>query len=157
MRTPSLADACGQASVEAAFLLPTVLLVLGMLLEPACLLYTRMVMGQAAAETARLLVTSAVSADDVRSFCRKRLSAVPEASLFHVGSHTDWEIELSNSAGEVSVGIRGHARPLPVFGALAGLFLEHDGQGIILSVRHVQRLRPAWLGGDADAWSKVWG
>ena len=156
MRWSFASDSRGQASVEAAFLLPVLMLVLGMLLQPACLLYTRMVMAQAAAETARVLVTSPGAQDAARTFCLNRLSAVPEMSLFHVGSQDDWEIVLMENAGEVSVSIRGHARPLPVFGALSSLVLQHDGQGIVLSVTYAQRLRPSWLGGDADGWAHIW-
>ena len=38
----------GQASVESALLLPTILLLLALLMQPACLLYTRCVMEGAA-------------------------------------------------------------------------------------------------------------
>lgn len=146
----------GQATVEAAFLVPTLLLTMGLLLEPACLLYTRMVMGQAAAETARLLVTSSGSPEVSKLFCLRRLAAIPEVSLFHVGGSDDWDIELSKDRGAVSVSIRGHARPLPLLGLLAGGVLGYDGQGVILSVRYEATLRPSWLGGDAHDWATVW-
>ncbi len=146
----------GQASVEAALLLPALLLVLGMLLQPACLLYSRMVMEQAAAETARLLVTASCGEDAVRTFCLHRLSSIPEMSLFHAGGEDDWAIDFGEEAGMVEVSITGHARPLPVFGFFAGVVLDHDARGVVLSVRYAQRLRPDWLGGDADAWADVW-
>ncbi len=156
MRTALLVRTDGQASVEAALLLPAVLLVLGMLLQPACLLYTRMVMEQAAAETGRLLVTASCGDDAVRAFCIRRLSAVPAVSLFHVGGADDWQIEFSERSGYVEVAIRGHARPLPVFGMLARLAIDHDDQGIVLAATYAHRLRPSWLGGDVDAWMGVW-
>lgn len=151
-----LARSEGQATVEAALLMPTLLLTMGLLLEPACLLYTRMVMGQAAAETARLLVTSSDSPEIPKQFCLRRLAAIPEVSLFHVGGSDDWDIELSNDEGAVSVSIRGHARPLPLLGLLAGGVLGCDGEGVILSVRYEAALRPSWLGGDAHDWAAVW-
>ena len=157
VRAPLLLRVDGQASVEAAFMLPTILLVLGMLIQPACLLFTRMVMEQAAAETARLLVTASCDDDAVRRFCLRRLSSIPEMCLFHVGGQDDWNIELSGEAGSVEVSITGHARPLPVFAFFSGLVLNHDDEGLVLSVHHVQTLRPAWLGGDPDDWSDVWG
>ena len=156
MRRPFLDDVDGQASVEAALLLPTVLLTLGMLLQPACLLYTRMVMAQAAAETARLLVTSDAGDEAVRAFCLRRLGAVPDTGLFHAGGEQDWRIDLSNEGGSVEVSITGHVRPLPVFAFAAGLVLDHDDAGIVVHVAHAQRLRPTWLGGDEDGWASVW-
>ena len=145
----------GQATVEAAFLLPAVLLTMGLLLEPACLLYTRMAMRHAAAETARLLVTSSSEAD-VRTFCLRRLDAVPEIGLFHVGGSDDWEIGLSNDRGTVTVTICGHAKPLPLLGLVAGSVLGRDEWGVVLRVEHSAELRPGWLGGDERAWSEIW-
>lgn len=150
----SLLGAEGQASVEAALLLPSMLVLLALLLEPACLLYTRMVMEHAAAESARLALTA--SAEDAEKFCRRRLKAVPEASLFHVGGEDDWEIECSNENGKVAVRITGHVRPLPLFNMLAQTVLEHDGAGIVLRVECEVALRPQWLGGDSGAWSRIW-
>lgn len=74
----------GQASVEAALLLPTILLLLALLMQPACLLYTRCVMEGAAVEVARLAATAREGLD-VRPFALRRLAAVPEVSVFHVG------------------------------------------------------------------------
>lgn len=151
-----ISQTSGQASVEAAFLMPTLLLALGMLLQPACLLYTRMVMVQAAAETARVLITAPDGQDGARTFCLRRLEAVPDIALFHIGGSDGWDISLSSDAGEAEVSITGRARPLPVFGLLAGIVLEHDGEGIVLNVSHAQRLRPAWLGGGPDDWAGIW-
>ena len=46
-----------EATVEAAMLIPAFLLLLLLMLQPVCLLYTRSVMESTAAETARLLAT----------------------------------------------------------------------------------------------------
>lgn len=150
------AGSSGQASVEAAFLLPTLLVVLGMLLQPACILFTRMIMMQAAAETARLLVTAEGGAETCRSFCLRRLRAVPDAALFHTGGEDDWEIDIVGSDSDAAVSISGHARPLPLFGLLAGLVLEHDAQGVVISASYSIRLRPSWLEGGENDWSDVW-
>lgn len=48
----------GQATLEAAFLLPVLLVVFGVFLQPMLLLYDRCVMQTAAAETCRMLATS---------------------------------------------------------------------------------------------------
>lgn len=62
-----LGDETAQATVEAAFLLPTFLTLILLALQPVCVLYTRSIMESAAAETARLVVTSA-DADAMRAF-----------------------------------------------------------------------------------------
>ena len=47
----------GQATIEAAVLLPSVMLLFAILLEPACLSYTRTIMRATACETARVAAT----------------------------------------------------------------------------------------------------
>lgn len=137
-------------------MLPTVLALLGMLLQPACLIYARMMMDQAAAETARLLVTASNEEDTVRSFCLRRLESVPHAALFHTSGDEGWSVEFSEHAGDVEVSIVGHARPLPVFGMLTRLMLEHDEEGVILRSKYRISLRPSWLEGGQEDWAGVW-
>ena len=75
----------GQATVEAAVLIPTVMVVLALLLQPAMLLYTRAVMSGAAAEGARLATTATY--DEAvflaGSFVKLMLCAVPDLACFH--------------------------------------------------------------------------
>lgn len=139
-------------------LLPTVMLVLGLLIQPVCIAYTRTVMRSAAAEGARLLSTTS-SLENCRSFVLRRLGAVPEVSLFHVGGDGDWQVEMT-AAGEgrvASVSITGHVRPLPVLGVLSGALAERDDQGIVLNETVEERLRPDWLEGSYGSWVGVWG
>lgn len=138
-------------------LLPVVMLLLVLLLQPACLLYTRMVMCVTAAECARVLATLPQGSEErCRSYALRRLAAVPEVSPFHVGGEPDWQVELSSSEGEASVSICGHARPLPLLGALSTAFAERDDQGVVLRVSVSERMRPAWLGGDYGSWVGIW-
>lgn len=147
----------GQSSVEAAVLLPTLMLLLSMLIQPVCLAYTKTLMRGAAAEGVRLLGTTS-SEENCRAFVLRRLGAVPEVSLFHTGGTEDWQIEMTQSdGGSVSVGITGHARPLPFFGALARVWGESDGQGVLLKVQVSERLRPGWLEGSYADWIGMWG
>jgi len=150
----------GQSTVEGAILLPTVMLLLGLLLQPACLLYTRMVMRSAAAECARVLATAA-SGDEAacKAFVLRRLAAVPEASPFHVGGRDDWDISLDYSEGSssVSVSIVGHLRPLPLLGMSARAFGRSKGDLVELEVKVAEQVRPEWLGGSYDSWLKMWG
>ena len=39
-------------------------------------------------------------------------------------------------------------------GALAGMC---DGEGVVLSVRVEEDLRPGWLGGTYEEWQEMWG
>ena len=153
-----LRGCAGQATVEAAVVLPAVMLVFTLLLQPVCLSYTRAVMRAAAAESARAAATA--YGGDVgacRSFALRRLRAVPDVPLFHVGGEADWDVSIEQSDRQVSVRIAGHARPLPLMGLLASAALRRDGKGLVLDVSLQENLRPSWLGGDYDAWQGIWG
>ena len=85
-------------------LLPSVMLLLALLLQPACLLYTRMVMRSAASECARTLATAASGDEEAcKRFVLRRLKAVPEVSVFHVGGESDWDVSLSYAEGGQTV------------------------------------------------------
>lgn len=150
-----------QATVEAAFLLPVFLMVLLLSLQPACVLYTRAVMESAAAETARLLVTTKEEAQEgVRAFAMRRLAAVPDISIFHAGGPLAWDVRLASS-GEpdwtVSVSIEGAVTPLPVIGAFARAFGATNAQGDIeVSVTAGYEGRAKWLEGSYETWTARW-
>ena len=148
----------GQATVEAAAILPVLMLVFAIILQPVCLCYTRAVMRAAAAEAARA-ATTAYGGDtaECEACVRRRLGAVPEVPLFHVGGSRDWEVTIARTDHQVDVTIAGHARPLPIMGAIAGAAFERDGSGIVLRVSLSMRGRPSWLGGDYSDWQSVWG
>ena len=148
-----LAEERGQASVEAAALLPAVSLLVLLLLQPLCCAYSEMVMREAAAETAR---AAAGTADEERleKFCRRRLAAIPGIAIFSDG---DWDIEIAGAEEQaVTVSIAGHAKPLPLLGTIAVSALGSDGDGIVLKVQVEEELRPAWLEGTYDDWIEVW-
>ena len=146
--------------MEAAALLPAFLLLVLLGLQPACLLYTRAVMESAAAETARLMVTAEAEGDDAyRAFALRRLAAVPDVSIFHVGGPLSWEVGLSRAGegGAVGVSIEGAARPLPILGALAPAMGALDANGDVgLRVEVSYDGRPGWLEGGYDAWTSIW-
>lgn len=139
-------------------LLPTVLALLALLVQPVCVLYTRSVMWEAAAETARA-VACARSMDACRSYALRRLDAVPEVSVFHVGGRDDWQVGVSRSGDRrmSQVEIVGHLRPLPVLGDAACAFMERDGTGVVLRVGVSEQTRPAWLEGTYGSWMQMWG
>lgn len=146
--------------MEAAFLLPTFLTLLLLTLQPVCLLYTRSIMESAAAETARLMITAEEDADAYEAFALRRLSAVPDLSIFHEGGPLAWDIELSlaeENDGAVGVAIEGMVNPLPVLGAFVGAFGSKDADGdVVLRVEVSYEGRPDWLEGDYDTWTEVW-
>ena len=138
-------------------LIPTVMLLLGLLVQPICLLYTRAVMSSAAAETARAALT-AQSLDDCRKYALRRLDAVPEASLFHVGGREDWQVQVERGSDgkSVTVGLSGHVRPLPLLGVAVSLLGERDQTGVVLRAKVTERLRPDWVSGAYGSWVGVW-
>lgn len=153
-----LAGTSGQATVESAVLLPSLMLLFALLLQPVCLSYTRAIMRSAAGECARAAATAYggdVSACE--AYARRRLRAVPEVPLFHVGGDADWTIAINRSSSHVDVSIEGHARPLPLMGAVASLASGSDGSGVVLRVSLSQDTRASWVGGDYGSWQKMWG
>ena len=83
--------------MEAALLLPVLMVCLALLVQPMCLLYTRCVMQSAAAEGFRLLATVTGDTDDAacEQYVRRRLLAVPQTDVFLAG---DWQVELQGNA-----------------------------------------------------------
>ena len=161
----------GQGTVEAAFLIPVLFVGLLLLLQPGILLYDRIVMGAAASEACRLLVTSTDAAGDMtescESFVRHRLSAVPQVDCFHVhggGAGCSWEIELSGTedSESVSVTIRNQAEPLPLIGAASTLLgIVNEEGNYVIEVSCEQDSQPSWLlsselGLDPSEWAGAW-
>lgn len=148
----------GQASVEAAALLPTLLFVVGMLVQPVCVGYTRTVMRSAAAEGVRLLTTNP-SQDDCRTYVVRRLRAVPSSPLFHVGGEESWEVEAvaPSDGGDATVSIEGRVRPLPITGAFVRLMGSDENGEVFLRVSASANLRPSWLEGSYGDWVGSWG
>jgi hypothetical protein len=140
-------------------LLPIVMFCTAFLLQPACLLYTRAIMHGTAAETARAAATATSDAKEswYEAYALRRLAAVPDVAVFHAGGEDDWEVEVSGlGEDEVSVRIRGHARPLPLLGVLARAFGESDADGMVLEAEVSERVRPSWLTGSYGSWVDVW-
>lgn len=148
--------------MEAALLIPVVLTVLLVTLQPACLLYTRAIMEAAAAQTCRLMITAGPEdADRCEAFALRRLAAVPDLPLFHAGGPLAWDIALmpaGSTDGTVRVEIAGAASPLPVLGAFAALAGPRNGMGDIeIRVAAEYRGRPEWLEGTYETWIRAWG
>ena len=148
----------GQSTVEAALLIPVTLTVVALLVQPACVLYTRSVMSATAYELARVVSTSRGSADEVRAYALRRLAAVPEVPLFHEGGPDAWEVvaEGPDDAGRVTVSVEGRVRPLPLLGALVAA-LGPSGDGcVVLRAETSLDVRSDWVRGSYEEWIGIW-
>ena len=141
-------------------LLPAFLTLLLLALQPICLLYTRAVMESAAGETARVAALwegGEEGAGACEAFAQRRLAAVPNLALFHVGGPLAWDIDVAADARAVTVRIAGSAQPLPVLGAFAAPFGSLDAQGNVrLQVEVAYDYRPGWIEGGYDDWIAIW-
>ena len=144
----------GQSSVEAALLLPSLMVVVALLIQPTCLLYTRCIMSSAANEAVRMLAT-ATNKDEVIAFVKRRLAAVPEVSIFHSGGEDDWAVEVEQGE-EVSVAVTGHVRPLPLMGFISAALGTADETGLAMSVLAKGRSQQVWVEGSYDDWADLW-
>lgn len=155
----------GQATVETAYLIPVVFLVLLLLVQPGIILYDYMVMKAAAAEGCRLLATKtdAVgdSADACKAYVKRRLAAIPPQDQFHMHREgCSWEIEIQGdeSSEIVQVTVRNKLRLLPLFEASGTLLGAGDSMGAyVLEASCQTRTQPPWVAGseeglDPEAW-----
>ena len=119
----------GQSCVEAAFLLPVLLVFLLVLLQPALMLYHALILENTCQEACRVLATCSNDQDmrALDSFITHRLQALPAffAASDDADEHPDWSITTQGNAAsrEVGVTIEGQVRALPLVGGLfAGSF-----------------------------------
>lgn len=152
----------GQATVEAALLVPLVLACLLLLVQPAIVLYDRAVMEAAASQGCRLLETRATqSEEDAEAFVRRRLAAIPDTEIFHAGT---WDIEVEGAEGsaEVRVRIEHVLDPLPLAGVAMATMGMTDGCGLYRQEAECRsKVRDEWLmesknGADPEAWMQRW-
>lgn len=159
----------GQATVEAAFLVPVLLVGLLLLMQPGILLYDRIVMEAAASEGCRLLATKTAAAGDMTAACeafvRHRLGSVPPVACFHVhegGCTWDIELEGDEASDEVRVTVANEVRPLPLLDMGGKLLGMVNGRGNLeIEVSACQRTQPAWAsdveaGRDPSGWAGAW-
>lgn len=162
-------DEAGQATVEAACLLPVLFVGLLLLLQPGMLLYDRVVMHAAATEGCRLLATKTAAAGDMTESCeafiRHRLGAIPPVSCFHVHEGScSWDIRMEGDevADVVRVTIATEVRPLPLLDAGGALLGIVNGNGNLeVRVEAEQPTQPAWArssgaGNDPAGWVGAW-
>lgn len=134
----------GQGTIEAAFLLPIILMLILLLIQPAIILYDYCVMKSAAAEACRTLATSS-STDEVEEFVRRRLAAIPQAEVFHRhDGGCSYSIELNGTGlSETSVVIKNYLQPLPLVDL--GAKLLNGGGDIEIVAKSAQANQPGWV------------
>lgn len=159
------ADARGQATVEAAYLIPVVFLCLLLLLQPGIILYDHAVMEAAAADGCRLLATKTdvigASHDACEAFVKRRLAAVPPQDQFHLhGGACSWEIDVEGdeTSEYVQVTIRNKLKLLPLVDAGGTLLGIVDSSGAYpLEVTSRMRTQPQWaLGSEFGLSPRSW-
>lgn len=152
----------GQATVEAAVMLPVLFVIFGLFMQPAILLYNKSVMTAAAAEGCRLVATNTASKAAVKAYVKRRLGGIPNASVFHIGGKGSWKVSYSepNAKGKVAVKIVNKSRPLPLFGVVAGLGNTIDKKGRVKQTVKVKSSSlPAWAcktGKSPAEWIGEW-
>lgn len=156
----------GQSTVEAAFIIPIVMLLLLLLIQPGILLYDRTVMRAAAAEGCRLMTTNSASDYEtlVKPYVLRKLGAVPSQENFHVhAGGCTWEVSFSGdeTAREVATTVKTEVRPLPLLGSGAALLGMTNGAGnIVLEVTEHLPTQPDWVweeqGGSPSGWPGAW-
>lgn len=160
----------GQATVEAAFLIPLIFLGLLLLLQPGILLYDRMVMESAASDACRMLATRTASqglSDTVyEEDVIRHLGAIPPQENFHVHEGgCSWKVRLqgSESSQTVSATISQQVRPLPLLDVGCTLMgLANASGNLEVSVTRTMPTQPDWVaaskyGLHAGAWASNWG
>lgn len=159
----------GQGTVEAAFVMPVLFLLMLMLLQPGIVLYDRIVMSNAAAEGCRLLATSTDALGSMQGSCeafvRHRLAAVPQHDSFHVHSNgCSWRIEMAGdeSSGTVSVRIGNELKPLPLLDSGSRLLGLTNASGhLVIEEEVMMPVQPDWTsssssGSVPSAWPGAW-
>lgn len=157
----------GQSTVEAAFLIPVLLGVVLLMVQPGIVLYDRVVMRSAAAQACRLMVTLPQGDPDgqCKAFVQHRLAAVPQQDCFHV--HADgcsWDIRCEGGEGseKVSVSISTKIKPLPLVSFLSQAVGASGQDGCwTVKVEESIQTQPSWVasaagGSDPSAWVGMW-
>lgn len=139
----------GQATVEAAFALPILMVLVLLLIQPGIVLYDRIVMQGAASEGCRLLATSSASDSQIcEDFIRRRLSAVPQVDIFHVhSSGCSWDIRMEGDerSDNTRVTVTNQVRPLPLLDAGAAMLgLVNSSGNLEIKVQCEQKTQPDW-------------
>lgn len=159
----------GQATIEAAALIPVLFILLLLLLQPSILLFDRIVMKNAAAEGCRLLATKTPvlgeGKDPYEEYVLTRLSSIPEEDHFHVHSQgCSWKVSLTGdeTSNRVGVQIVNKVKPLPLVDFMSRSIRLTDSDGFFeIKVEAEFSPKNDWVssnvaGNNPANWVKQW-
>ena len=135
-----------QGTLEAAIIIPILFTLVLLLVQPAIVLYDKIIMKSAAAEACRIANSAGnMTEGDVEDFIRRRLSAIPEVDCFHIHSGgCSYTIRIEGTNGTYSgVMIYYKVKPLPLIDvALKGLNATSYDGNLVLSASYAQIYKP---------------
>ena len=137
----------GQGTVEAAFVLPILMVLILLLLQPGIYLYDLIVMKSASSEACRLLAAGSVDDKTLDDYVRRRLSAIPQTDVFHVhGGSCTYQIDcVREESGQVSVVIKNELAALPLLDAfLRPMRCLNDDGYMQIEVKSTAQMQPSW-------------
>lgn len=159
----------GQATIEAAALIPVLFILLLLLLQPSILLFDRIVMKNAAAEGCRLLATKtpvlSEGKDPYEEYVLTRLSSIPEEDHFHVHSQgCSWKVSLTGDEASNRVGVQivNKVKPLPLVDFMSRSIGLTDSDGFFeIKVEAEFSPKNDWVssnvaGNNPANWVKQW-
>lgn len=143
----------GQTTIEAAISLPVLFMLVLFLVQPAIILYDRMVMNAAACEACRVLMTyssvSGLTEEILHEQVVRHLGSVPAHELFHVRTEEgSWDVlfEGSERSSSVRVVIYNKVKLLPLIDAFSRAVRIADSEGYYsFEVEYVLRSQPEWI------------
>lgn len=157
----------GQATVEAAIMIPVIFLIILILIQPCLVLFDLIIMNSAAIETCRVLSTAA--SVDKNSLCeqyaRRRLSAIPQQENFHYhkdGCSYQFEFVGDQNSSFVSVEITNEIKPLPLINIFVDAFgMLNANKCLAIKSKQELSLKPSWVfknpdNENVDKWIGKW-
>ncbi|MCL2333135.1 MAG: hypothetical protein FWC54_06625 [Actinomycetia bacterium] len=154
--TELLRDERGQALTEAPVVIVTLCLLILILFQPVVTLYTKMVLGAAAASLCRVVATDTTSSSGedaaaggrlLQTYAEGKIAGLPRGSAFQVPGSLRLEVSGDAYAAEVHVRLSVSQKTLPLLGLLVGA--RRDGTvEIAAEARSVGAL--AGIGQGAD-------
>jgi len=157
--TEILRDERGQALTEAPIIIVTLCVLALILFQPVVTLYTKMVLGAAAASLCRVVATDSAapgSGEDasaterlLQTYAEGKIAGLPQGSAFQVPGSLRLETTGDAHAQEVSVRLSLDQKALPFLGLLVGA--RRDGTVEVSAEAHsVGALAGADLGADYE-------
>lgn len=112
----------GQALVEAPVIIVTLCLLALIMFQPIVTLYTKMVLGAAAASLCRTVATEDSGASDrlLQTYAEGKIAGLPRGAAFQVPGSLRLEITGDACAEQVSVRLSLKQKTLPLLGLLVG-------------------------------------